>query len=56
MLTAPTPLRIVLVDYDVVRRGLLYRAVYYAVRWMLFWRDHALIVAMRQGGHVPRGD
>jgi hypothetical protein len=56
MLTAQPPHHIVLVDYDTVRRGLLYRAVYFAVRWMLFWRDHALIVAMRQGGHVPRGE
>lgn len=56
LLTAQPARQIVLVDYDVVRRSLLYRAVYYAVRWMLFWRDHALILAMRQGGHVPQGD
>jgi hypothetical protein len=46
--------RVVLVDYDVVRRSKLYRAVYYAVRWMLFWRDHSLIVLMRERGAVPR--
>jgi hypothetical protein len=45
--------RIVLVDYDIVRRGWLYRLIYFAVRWMLFWRDHALIVLMRSGGRVP---
>lgn len=33
-----------LVDYDPVRRARLYRVVYYAVRWLLFWRDHALIM------------
>jgi hypothetical protein len=56
MLTAQPPNRIVLVDYDTVRRSLLYRAVYFAARWMLFWRDHVLIIAMRHGGHVPRGE
>lgn len=46
--------RVVLVDYDVVRRSRLYRFVYYTVRWMLFWRDHMLIQVMRKGGAVPR--
>lgn len=46
--------RVVLVDYDIVRKGRLYRAVYYGVRWMLFWRDHALILLMRQGSRIPR--
>lgn len=46
--------RVVLVDYDIVRRGRLYRLIYYSVRWMLFWRDHALIHFMRQGRGVPR--
>jgi hypothetical protein len=46
MLTdGPTP-RIVLVDYDTVRRGKLYRTVYFGVRWFLFWRDRALIARM----------
>ncbi|MBC8163891.1 MAG: hypothetical protein H7Z42_22000 [Roseiflexaceae bacterium] len=44
---------IVLVDYDIVRRGRLYRAVYFGVRWMLFWRDNMLVWAMREGGTVP---
>lgn len=46
--------QIVLVDYDIVRRGRLYRQLYYAVRWMLFWRDHALVLLMRKGSAVPR--
>jgi hypothetical protein len=42
---------VVLVDYDIVRRGRLYRRVYYAVRWLLFWRDLLLIWRMvRRGG------
>jgi hypothetical protein len=49
MLTAAPDRRVVLVDYDVVRRGQLYRRVYYLVRWFLFWRDHALILLMRRG-------
>ena len=56
MLTAAPDRRVVLVDYDVVRRGQLYRRVYYLVRWFLFWRDHALILLMRRGNaaHVKR--
>jgi len=49
LLLTPAPeLRIVLVDYDIVRRGWLYRLIYFVVRWMLFWRDHTLIVLMRR--------
>ena len=48
----PTP-RIILIDYDTVQRSKLYRATYFAVRWVLFWRDHALIRWMRRGGKVP---
>jgi hypothetical protein len=48
LLLTPAPeRRIVLVDYDIVRRGWLYRLIYFAVRWMLFWRDHMLILLMR---------
>ncbi len=43
LLTRAPERRVCLVDYDPVRRGWLYRLVYYAVRWLLFWRDHALI-------------
>jgi hypothetical protein len=54
LLLTPAPTqRIVLVDYDIVRRGWLYRLIYFAVRWMLFWRDHTLILLMRSGGRVP---
>jgi hypothetical protein len=47
LLTAAPDRRVVLVDYDAVRRGPLYRRIYYIVRWFLFWRDHALILLMR---------
>lgn len=46
--------RIVLVDYDPVRRGKLYQRIYYAVRLALFVRDLALIGVMVATGHVPR--
>jgi hypothetical protein len=50
LLLTPAPERqIVLVDYDIVRRSRLYRLIYFAVRWMLFWRDHMLIVRLRRG-------
>ena len=47
LLTAAPERRIVLVDYDIVRRGPIYRLIYFAVRWMLFWRDHILILRLR---------
>jgi hypothetical protein len=43
MLTDEPEPRVVLVDYDPVRRGWLYRWIYYAVRRLLFWRDLVLI-------------
>jgi hypothetical protein len=46
--------RVVLVDYDFVRRGPFYKRVYYAVRWFLFWRDHLLIHRMQAGHATPR--
>jgi hypothetical protein len=49
-------LRVVLVDYDPVRRGRLYRTIYYLVRWALFFRDHTLIVLMQRGMPIPRGE
>ena len=52
MLTAER--RVVLVDYDFVRKSRLYLLIYYTVRWMLFWRDHFLIMWMRRGQAVPR--
>lgn len=49
----PSEGRIVLVDYDFVRRSELYRKIYYTVRRLLFWRDHFIIVLMRRGFRVP---
>lgn len=49
VLTPAPERRVVLVDYDFVRRGRLYRMVYFIVRWMLFWRDHTLIMLLRRG-------
>lgn len=48
----PEP-RVVLVDYDFVRRGPLYRLVYFTVRRLLFWRDMILIEMMRFTGRAP---
>lgn len=42
-------IRVVLVDYDAVRRSALYRMVYFAVRWWLFWRDRVMILWMAYG-------
>lgn len=55
LLTDSPDCRVVLVDYDLVRRGKLYRQVYYAVRWLLFWRDLLLIWRMERlsGRSVP---
>lgn len=50
LLTDSPDCRVVLVDYDIVRRGKLYRQVYYAVRWLLFWRDLLLIWRMEWRG------
>lgn len=50
LLTAGPNPRVVLVDYDPVRRSRLYKAIYYAVRWALFWRDHLLILLMQRSG------
>lgn len=54
MLTAEPERRVVLVDYDFVRKSRLYLLIYYLVRWMLFWRDHVLIMLMRRGQAVPK--
>jgi hypothetical protein len=45
--------RVVLVDYDPVRRSRLYKKIYYTVRWMLFWRDQVLILLMQRSGKAP---
>lgn len=36
--------RVVLIDYDFVRRGPLYRFVYFLTRYGLFWRDRVVIL------------
>lgn len=41
--------RIVLIDYDPVRRGRLYRLVYFAVRRLLMLRDLAVLAWLRLG-------
>lgn len=38
--------RVVLIDYDFVRRDRLYRMLYFLVRYLLFWRDRAVIAAL----------
>ena len=48
LLTDPPECRVVLVDYDLVRWNRLVRLVYFAVRWLLCWRDHLLIARMRR--------
>lgn len=55
LLVTDTPDRsIIFIDYDIVRRSKLYRTLYYAVRWILFWRDHVLLVLMKRSGFVPK--
>jgi hypothetical protein len=54
LLSNPPECRIVLIDYDFVRRSPLYRRVYYTIRRVLFWRDQGLIWRMREGAKVPK--
>ena len=54
MLTAAPDHRVVLVDYDPVRRSKFYRLIYYRVRQMLFWRDRLLIALMERGWFLPK--
>ncbi len=42
---SPRP-HVVLVDYDLVRWSPLVRRIYFAVRWLMCWRDHWLIARM----------
>jgi hypothetical protein len=53
MLTTAPNRRVVLVDYDPVRRGKLYRFIYYNVRRFLFLRDYLLIFIMEKSGYAP---
>jgi len=43
LLTGTPEPRVVLVDYDTVRRSFGYRVLYFAVRRLLFWRDRWMI-------------
>ncbi len=45
--------RLILVDYDPVRRSRLYRWLYYNVRRVLFLRDYLLILLMEKTGYSP---
>lgn len=53
LLTKSPEHRIILIDYDPVRRNKLYRTIYYTVRLILFIRDWILIWWMEQTGKVP---
>ncbi|MEM7033396.1 MAG: hypothetical protein AAF629_27840 [Chloroflexota bacterium] len=53
MMVRDPELRIVLVDYDPVKRGELYKFIYYTARRILFWRDYLLIAIMEKTGYVP---
>jgi hypothetical protein len=52
LLTADPEPRLILVDYDPVRRSKWYRLLYYTVRRMLFLRDYGLIWLMEKSGYV----
>lgn len=52
LLTGAPELRVVLVDYDLVRWHTIIRRIYFAVRWLLGWRDHLLISRMRRTGNA----
>jgi hypothetical protein len=51
MLTEGPDRRVVLVDYDPVRRSPIYKSVYYGIRRVLFWRDRRLIARLRRGAN-----
>lgn len=53
LLTNAPEHRIILIDYDPVRRSKLYRTIYYGVRLTLFIRDWILIWWMERTGKVP---
>lgn len=46
--------RVVLVDYDPVRRSPIYTSVYYGIRRILFWRDRRMIEQLRRGVAIGR--
>lgn len=51
LLTNAPELRVVLVDYDLVRWHAVIRRIYFATRWLLGWRDHLLVARMRRTGN-----
>jgi hypothetical protein len=54
LLTDTPECRVVLVDYDIVRWGGIIGQLYYALRWMLFWRDHLVIFRLGRSGQLAR--
>lgn len=54
LLTHAPERRVVLVDYDPVRRSKLYQLIYYTARRLLFWRDYLLLKMMEKSGYVPK--
>lgn len=56
MMTRAEEPRIILVDYDPVKRGKLYQRIYYTARAILFGRDLLLIALMVLTGWVPAAE
>ncbi|MCG8350976.1 MAG: hypothetical protein MI924_24660, partial [Chloroflexales bacterium] len=54
LLTDTPECRVVLVDYDIVRWGGIIGQLYYALRWILFWRDHLVIFRLGRSGQLAR--
>jgi hypothetical protein len=54
MLTPAPDRRVVLVDYDPVRRSPIYKSVYYNVRRALFWRDTRMIRRLGKGVSIGK--
>jgi hypothetical protein len=56
LLTEEPDHRIVLVDYDLLRWRPVPRRTYLALRWLLFWRDHWLVLCLLRSGvsRAPR--
>lgn len=56
MLLHDPDVRIVLIDYDPVRKGRLYRLIYFAVRRVLLLRDLAALAWLRRGAGFDEGE
>ena len=48
LLTDAPEHRVVLVDYDLVPWPGLLKRIYFAIRWLMSWRDHLLVGRMRR--------